>query len=109
MIIHSVYFQLKPSATSQEIGKMHLALEELSRIPGVRILGVGRPADVPQRPVLCSDYTLALILATDSVETLQAYQDHPIHLDFLQDYKDLWVSVRVFDLTTGEAPQREHL
>ncbi|MFQ3578359.1 MAG: Dabb family protein [Verrucomicrobiia bacterium] len=100
MIIHSVYFQLKPSATSRDIGRMRSALEGLSRIPGVQLLGVGTPADVPPRAVLCTDYTLALVLSTDSVESLQTYQEHPIHREFLQDFKDLWETVRVFDLTT---------
>lgn len=102
MIVHSVYFTLKPDAAPALRDAMPAALRALAAIPGVRNLRVGTPAPVPARPVLDTAYDFALILETDSPATLAAYQAHPEHQAFLQKFSPCWERVRVFDITTPD-------
>ncbi len=98
MITHSVYFWLKSDAPQGEEAALENGLKELGSIPGIKLLSVGRPAPVPPRPVLEAGYTLALVLETESVDSLAAYQSHPVHTQFLAAHSPHWEKVQVFDV-----------
>lgn len=78
MINHLVMFRLKDKAT---VAKTKEVLESLDgAVPQLRSITVGlNIVDSPRA------YDLALVTAFDSLDDMQAYQNHPAHLKIL-DY-----------------------
>ena len=74
MVKHIVFYTLrddcdKPAA----IAEIRARLDRLvGRIPGLRLMQI--------RPVLKGGYDYALCAEFDSMEALEAYQQHPLHL-----------------------------
>ncbi len=97
MLVHSVRFYLPPELSAADRAALHAGLEALRGIPTVRQLFVGAPAPVPARPVLDAEYAFALTVLFDDLAGHDAYQTHPLHLQFLADNKTKWTKVAVFD------------
>ena len=97
MLIHHVYFWLKPDAPA-EAAEMLLAdcRHLLTTIPGVATLRAGRPAGTP-REVVDNSYAVALAIAFADVGAHDVYQDHPTHLQFIDRNKAHWARVQVYD------------
>ncbi len=76
MITHIVLFKLKDSSPSniEKAGDVLLGLK--GRIPELRHLEVGIDVLRSER-----SYDLALVAKFDSLEELQAYQKHPVHVE----------------------------
>lgn len=98
MIIHSVYFTLRPGADPALREGMLPALRRLAEIPEVRRLAAGTPAAVAPRPVLDTGYDFALVIETADAASLAAYQAAPAHKAFLDRFSPCWERVRVFDV-----------
>ena len=49
------------------------------------------------REVVDNSYDYAWICHFKSAEDEKLYQDDPIHLKFIDDYKHLWKDVKVYD------------
>ena len=99
MIIHCVYFWLKPDITEEE---KTLFLEEaikLSKIEKVVGFYCGRPAPTPSRPVVDDSYDFGLTVVLEDLEGHDLYQAHPIHLAFVEKCSHLWVKVQIYDST----------
>jgi hypothetical protein len=81
-LVHAVIFYLKadaPADTTDEIIKdCH---EMLAKVPTVRLLKAGKPADAPGRAK--KDYAVGLVILFDDVEGLKTYIDHPLHKEFV--------------------------
>ena len=78
MITHVVLFKLK-DRSPQSIEKARdilLGLKGKGKIPVLRYLEVGMDVLHSER-----SYDIALITKFDSMEDLQAYQVHPVHLE----------------------------
>jgi hypothetical protein len=76
MITHIVLFKLK-DRSSQSIGKAKdVLLGMRGKIPQLRHLEVGVDILHSQR-----SYDIVLITKFDSLEELQAYQAHPVHVE----------------------------
>ncbi len=76
MITHIVLFKLK-DRSPRSIGKARDTLLGLkSKIPQLRHLEVGIDALRSER-----SYDIALVTKFDSLEELEAYQKHPVHLE----------------------------
>ena len=97
MLVHSVYFYLKPELSAAQIEGLFASAESLKSIPSVEQVFTGKPAPVAARPVLDKSYGLALNVLFKDVASHDAYQVHPLHKAFLEQNKGLWSRVAVFD------------
>lgn len=95
--IHSVFFWVNEGITEEQ--KADFAkngLGALSAIESVHKMYVGPPA-MTQREVVDNSYGFALICHFKDEAAHDAYQDDPIHLKFIEDYKHIWSKVVVYD------------
>ena len=100
MFIHTVYFWLKsgttPAAQRQIVSDCR---EYLGKIPTVRHLWAGLPAMTP-RDVVDNSYGVGLAVVLDDVAGHDAYQEHPLHKEFIARNKMHWERVQVYDFKT---------
>mgnify|MGYP002629775483 CR=1 FL=1 len=97
MLVHTVFFYLKPEVSEEEKAAFMKRVEKLGEIETVVALYVGTPAETPPRPVIKTDYSVSLTAVFDHIADQNIYQDHPIHLEFVDNNKDLWTTVAVYD------------
>lgn len=94
--IHHVFFTLKRPGNIEDRAKLIAALKKLAATPTIRSYQIGQHAGTT-RDVVQRGYDLSWTLTFDSPADQEAYQDHPIHLDFVRDNAALWSKVVVFD------------
>ena len=97
MLVHSVFFWSKPGLSADEQTAWLAGLESLKQIPTVSSVYIGRPASTPARAVTEKSFALALTIVFKDAAAHDAYQDHPIHLDFVKNCQKYWSKVQVFD------------
>jgi len=100
-IAHNVFFTLKdksPEASEKMVAACH---EYLSGHPGCIFFAAGVLTDELNRPVNDRDFQVALHVVFDSLDSQNAYQVAPRHQQFIDENKDSWESVRVFDSTVA--------
>jgi hypothetical protein len=99
MFIHTVYFWLyegtPAAARDQLVADCHGLL---GRIPTVRQLWAGPPAETP-RDVVDNSYGVGLTVVLDDRSGHDVYQDHPLHLEFIERNRTHWQRVQVYDFT----------
>jgi hypothetical protein len=99
MLIHTVFFAVGANASEDAVEQLLADCRGLlSKVPGVRHLWVGRPADT-HRSVVLRDYAVGMTIVFADAAAQEAYQDHPLHLEFIARNKNTWSGVRVFDVT----------
>ena len=94
MLTHVVLFNFKETATPEQRAKLlQKGAEDLSKIPGVKNL-IGGP-NVREG----SDFSHGLVMQFATRQELQAYIDHPLHMDLVNTiWSDTVASYTVFDL-----------
>ncbi|MEM9158627.1 MAG: Dabb family protein [Verrucomicrobiota bacterium] len=97
MLVHTVYFYFKESVSEEQIAANIEGARELGKIETVKEMYVGTQADVTIRPVSVTGWKFSITVLLANVPDHDIYQDHPIHLDYIAKYKDLWEKVTVFD------------
>lgn len=99
MIIHAVYFWLNDNAPAGEAEKLAESCRTLlGKIPTVRQLWAGGPADTPRREVIDSSYSVGLVVVLDDAgKSHDVYQEHPLHKEFIARHKPHWKKVQIFD------------
>ena len=100
--IHTVFFWMNENVTDEQ--KTNFAkngLGELVKVSSIYKSYFGPPAKTP-REVVDNSYDFALICHFKNKEDQDAYQIDSVHLRFIEDYKDLWKSVIVYDNLTME-------
>jgi hypothetical protein len=100
VFFHAVYFYPREGATDTDTADLLAGVKTLEEIPGLTFFSVGTPAGTP-RDVVDNSYLVALLTAFDDVHGHDVYQDHPIHLAFIERCKHLWSRVVVFDSVGG--------
>ena len=98
MLIHSVYFWLKPELSPAQRAEFKKGMDSLGEIPAVDRVYAGIPAGTPKRPLIDDSYTYALVLFFRDLAAHDAYQSHPIHLAFNKSYKEFWARVQIYDV-----------
>jgi quinol monooxygenase YgiN len=94
---HMVFFKLK-DATPENKRKMVAACDKyLRNHEGVVYFSAGVRAEAFDREVNDTDWDVALHMVFTDKAAHDKYQDHPDHLKFIEENKDLWGKVRVFD------------
>ena len=95
--IHTVFFWMNEGVTDEQKADFHKnGLNELSKIESIYKFFAGPPAMTP-REVVDNSYDFALICHFKNAEDQDLYQVDSIHLKFIEDYKDLWEKVIVYD------------
>ncbi len=95
MLVHAVYFWLKPDLKPEDVRKFDEGVRSLLKIPNVLHGWVGKPAET-DRPVIDRSYSYALVVAFEDMAGHDIYQVHPIHKSFLE-CSGMWTKVQIYD------------
>ena len=96
MFVHHVFFWLKEPQNKAHLRKFRAELNKLVTIETIRYSHVGVPAKT-KRKVIDSSYQFSLLTIFDSKKDHDIYQEHEIHLQFIDKCEDLWKKVLVYD------------
>jgi hypothetical protein len=96
MFVHHVFFWLKNPESKEDYNKLSSGLKSLSEIEPKVLFHVGVPA-ATNRPVIETSYAFSLLLIFNTLEEQESYQEHPVHLKFVEDCSALWSKVTVYD------------
>lgn len=102
-IAHNVYFTLKDQSDAAKEALIAECHKYLSGHPGCIFYAAGVLTAELDRPVNDRAFDVALHTIFDSIESQNAYQVAPRHLEFIANNKPGWAQVRVFDSTVGGA------
>ena len=97
-IIHHVFFWLNNPYSESDKQQLMEGLNTLSSIDEVNVLVVGTPASTIEREVVDNSFDVSELMIFESVEAQDAYQVHPIHTEFVENYSHLWERVVVYDM-----------
>ena len=97
-IIHHVFFWLNNPDSESDKQQLIEGLNTLSSIDEVKVLVVGTPASTIEREVVDNSFDVSELMIFESVEAQDAYQVHPIHTEFVENYSHLWERVVVYDM-----------
>lgn len=97
MLVHTVFFWLRPDLTPEQCAAFPGELKRLAAIASVRQGHVGVPAATGKRPVIDASYDFGLVTIFDGLAGHDDYQADPVHLDFLARCKTWWTRVQIYD------------
>jgi hypothetical protein len=97
MLVHTVYFWLKPELTAAQRADFRRGIESLGTIKAVEKCYVGTPAKTEKRPIIDDSYSVALTVVVADIAGHDAYQVDPIHLAFVNSFKTFWTKVQIYD------------
>ncbi len=96
MFSHIVIFWTDPTVTNATEEVVASAKKYLASIPGVMNFHAGKMAR-SHRGVVDQSYQVGLNLQFETKQAQDDYQDHPLHLEFVEKCKALWTKVVVYD------------
>ena len=96
-MIHNVYFWYKEDLSKENIEIFHKAVKKLGSVPSIHSYHYGPAAPTAERGVVDNSYDMALNVFFKDVEAQNEYQVDPIHLGFVEECKDFWKKVVVYD------------
>ena len=104
-LAHMVFFKLKDSSEASKQQLIEACHEYLSDHDGVVYFSVGALAEEFKREVNDLDFDVSLHLVFADKAAHDKYQTHERHLKFIEQGRDNWDNVRVFDsyLTAGKS------
>jgi hypothetical protein len=97
MLVHTVYFWLKPDLSAAQRAEFERGVKSLAGIAAVEKLYVGTPAATEKRPIIDDTYSYALTVLLKDVAAHDAYQIDPIHFAFIAACKEFWMRVQIYD------------
>ena len=96
LFVHHVLFYLKNPNSEADKAKLLEGLNKLAKVPMIKLVHIGQPAGTT-RAVIERNYTFSWLCFFDSPADEEAYQKHPIHDDFRNNYATLWEKVVIYD------------
>jgi hypothetical protein len=96
-LAHMVYFKLNDSSGANRAKLVAACKAFLSGHPGTVYFAAGTLAGDLNREVNDRDFDVSLHLVFVNKEAHEKYQQHPKHLKFIEENKENWAKVRVFD------------
>ncbi|HLL95546.1 MAG TPA: Dabb family protein [Spirosoma sp.] len=96
MFVHTVFFWLANPESQSDQDALRAGLESLKGINDISVAYVGKPADT-RRPVVDHTYDFSLTLVFADRAAHDAYQVHPVHLEFVAECAHLWNRVQIYD------------
>jgi len=97
-LVHHVFFWLKNPDSKEDRDKLVEGVKTLRNIPTVKSLHVGVVADTEQRGVVDVSWHVSELMFFTDLAGQAAYQEHPIHQEFIKNYSHLWAKVVVYDV-----------
>lgn len=94
---HYLLFWLKDELTTEEKKNFANFFEGLKKLPYVKNLRYGGPANSAPRSVLDNSFSYNAIMEFDSQEELDAYGKLPGHIALIQHYSQFWSKMAVHD------------
>ncbi len=94
---HMVYFKLKDPTAENKQKLVEACKKYLAEHDGVLFFSAGVLADSFKRDVNDREWDVALHLVFADKAAHDKYAVHPEHLKFIEQNKDGWAKVRVFD------------
>lgn len=93
---HHVLFFLKDPESTADRDALMAGMKKLAAISAIRQFQIGLP--VPsERSVVDSSWSVSMLTFFDGAADEETYQNHPVHLEFIENCKHLWERVVVFD------------
>ncbi len=96
-LLHHVFFWLKNPNSKEDQQKLIEGLRTLEKIESIKKLHIGVPAATEKRDVVDNSYHVSELMFFDDLEGQNAYQVHPLHKKFAEQYSHLWERVLVYD------------
>jgi hypothetical protein len=96
-IVHHVFFWLKNPGSPEDRDKLVAGVKTLVNIPTVKKLRVGIVAATEKRDVVDNSWAVSELMFFSDLAGQAAYQNHPIHLEFIKNCSQLWEKVIVYD------------
>ncbi len=96
-LMHTVYFWLNDEVDEASAKNFEDGVWSLEGIPTVKRMFVGPAASTPTRGVTDNSFDYALIIWFDDVAGHDVYQEHPIHLKFVEEQEAKFKRVQVYD------------
>jgi len=97
MLAHNVYFALNDNSPAEVDVLVDACKKYLCHHPGVVFFAAGRLNPDLAREVNARDFDVALHVIFADRDSHDAYQEAPEHMSFIEEQKDNWKHVRVFD------------
>ncbi len=98
MLLHfNVYFSLNEPTEANKEALIKACRKYLVSEPGTLFFACGTRQEGLERPVNVVDFDVSLHLVFLSKDAHDAYQDAPLHHQFVNENKPNWAKVRVFD------------
>ena len=97
MLVHTVYFWLKPELTPAQRAEFCRAVESLGGIKAVDKIYVGTPAATGKSAIIDDSYSVALTVICKDLAAHDAYQVDPIHDAFRNGFHTFWTKVQIYD------------
>ncbi len=98
-ITHVVLVQLKDPTRIEEL--IVDCDRALPGIPGVAAYSCGVPLDMGRTNV-AKDYDVGIYVGFADADAYRAYVDDPRHLALVEQWRDGWKAVRIFDVVAGD-------
>jgi hypothetical protein len=97
MLAHMVYFTLKDKSAAEKDKLVAACKKYLSKHPGTVYFSAGTLVEDLKRPVNDRDFDVALHLVFKNRAAHDQYQTAKRHVQFIEENKENWTKVRVFD------------
>lgn len=97
MLQHNVYFYLYDSISETDKMEFEKGLQKLLSIKVIHKSEVGITGSTKSREVTDHEFEYSIFIWFNSMKNYEVYADHPDHLEFIDTYKHLWESVKVYD------------
>lgn len=96
-LVHDVYFTLNDDSEAVRSKLIKDCYKYLSKHPGIVFFAAGELVESHKRDVNIHDWDVSLHIVFKSKDYHDQYQKAPDHYKFIDENKDNWKSVRVFD------------
>lgn len=97
MLAHNVYFALKDKSPAAKAKLVAACKKYLTGHPGTVFFAAGTLAEALNREVNVRDFDVGLHLVFTDQAAHDQYQEAPKHYQFIDENKENWAGVRVFD------------
>jgi len=97
LLSHDVYFTLKDDSANAKEALVAGCKKYLSKHPGMVWFAAGAIVEEHQREVNDRDFDVALHIVFKDKASHDKYQNADAHHKFIEEFKENWESVRVFD------------
>ena len=101
MLAHNVYFTLKDKSEAAQDRLLDACRKYLSSHPGIVFFACGTLAQELKRPVNDREFDVALHVVFQSQALHDQYQVSAAHQRFIEENREGWQKVRVFDSVCG--------